>query len=706
MRSKPSRLALSGIALVCAALLSACNDSPRLQFLTVAPTSGEIYVSGGVAGGVRGAVRDGARPAMTTPRPGGRHSATLSAATGTCGSLQYAATALYSDGSTKDVSSTATWSSSNTSVATISATGLASGIGLGTTNIGATSNGVAATSEPLAVDQLNSITVSPSPATQPLGSTQQFAAAGNFTFASGGSSDLDVSSQVTWNSSNTNVATIDSTGNATTVGEGTTNITASSCDGLVSNTVVLTVTPAAATSLVVTPATITISTGTTTLFTAMEKLSNGTIRAVPPGTVVTWSSDAPTMATVDPNSGVALGVAVGGANITASAAGLTSGSGALTVQAAAARFAYIANSLGANNSGSISGYTVDVTGGTLKPLSGSPFSAFLPQQVMIHPSGDFMYYIDFGGALHVEDIDSSATPTGGSLSDSGQMAVPASSTQSANVGVIDPTGRFIYVISDAGNSIFGFSIAQTADKAKATNGALTGIPNMLGPAGYTDTTLNSPVAILTDRAGKYLYVVNNLGNSVSEYSIDQSTGALKQLGNPPTAPAVAATGAAPFFATTDVNGHLYVANSGDQTVSAFSIGSGGVLAQVGSNNFPVATATSTVFNVLTDPTGKYLYVLDSPATAGNVFAYNLGSSGAITTQIGTAQVTGQSPIGMAIDPTGALLAIDNNIDNTISLFMVTQTGTSAGGLTPATPPTVNTDTAPQFVVFYTAAPGQ
>jgi hypothetical protein len=156
MISKPSRLALSGIALVCAAALVACSSGgPTLQFVTVTPVSGEIYVSAASNGGVRGAARHSAA---------GRKPATLPpAATATCGSLQYTATALFSDGSSKDESSTATWSSSNTSVAVISTSGLASGIGLGTTNIGATVSGVAATSEPLAVDQLNSISVSPNP---------------------------------------------------------------------------------------------------------------------------------------------------------------------------------------------------------------------------------------------------------------------------------------------------------------------------------------------------------------------------------------------------------------------------------------------------------------------------------------------------------------------------------------------------------------
>jgi 6-phosphogluconolactonase (cycloisomerase 2 family) len=318
----------------------------------------------------------------------------------------------------------------------------------------------------------------------------------------------------------------------------------------------------------------------------------------------------------------------------------------------------------------------------------------LPQQVILHPSGDFMYYLDFNGSLHVEDIKSAD----GSLTDSGQAVVVASPTASANVGVIDPTGRFIYVISDAGNSIYGFSITQTGDKAPATNGALTAIPGMTK---YTDATLNAPTWIMTDRTGKYVYVVNNLGNSVSEYAITQTganAGALTPLGTTSIP-----TGIGPVYGTTDVNGHLYVANDGTtQSVSGYTIGSNGQLTSVGAD-FTVTGATATI-NVLTDPTGKYLYVLDADAGGnGQVFAYNLNTStGVIGSQIGTAQPTQIGPFGLAIDPTGALLAIDNNISNTISLYKVG----SNGGLIPATPPTANTDTAPQFVVFYTAASGQ
>src|SRR6266436_4892753 len=439
MIRKHNRLALLGITFVCAALLAACNDTPRLQFITVAPVSGEIYVSAQPAGGVRGAARSHIRPALQgTGNTGRRPAITIQPVTATCGSLQYAATGLLSNGSTQDLTSTATWTSSSTSVATVNSTGLASGIGLGTTNIGASFNGVTATSEPLGVDQLNSIAVSPSPATVPQGSSVQFTAIGNFTFAAGGTSDLDVSSQVTWASSNTAVATVDNTGNATAVAAGgPINITATSCDGMV-GTATLIVGAAAPQGLQLSPAAPTISTGTTTLFTAVELLSDGTTQ--PLTGAVTWTSSTTTTATIDMNTGMALGLAVGvPSTITATEAGTGfTGTATLTVQAATARFAYVANGSGggATSFGTISGYTVDVSGGTFTPLAGSPFTAFGPQQILLHPSGDLMYFIDRNGALELFDI----TSTDGSIKDSLQTPVQASTTVSTNVGVIDPTG--------------------------------------------------------------------------------------------------------------------------------------------------------------------------------------------------------------------------------------------------------------------------
>jgi 6-phosphogluconolactonase (cycloisomerase 2 family) len=341
---------------------------------------------------------------------------------------------------------------------------------------------------------------------------------------------------------------------------------------------------------------------------------------------------------------------------------------------------------------------VDVTSSTpLTPLTETPAAS--PEQVLLHPSGDLLYYIDSGGTLHSEFVNSAD----GSLTSTGLTPTPASNLGSdLYIGVIDPTGRFVYVITNGNSVLYGFKITHTQPSGGTNDGALTAIA---GLTAYTDSTLNFPSWIMTDRAGKYLYVVNQGDgvnpSTVSEYSINQSTGALTPLGTP-TIP----TGVLPEFGTTDVNGHLYVANQGGTSgsVSGYSINSSkGQLSSVGADT--VITGASDSINVLTDPTGKYLYVMDFGSTSnGQVFAYNLNTStGVIGSVIGSPQPTDLSPTGMAIDPTGVLLAIDNFDGADISLYSV---NSGTGGLTPTTPATVAAGTKTEFVVFYTAASGQ
>jgi uncharacterized protein YjlB len=141
---------------------------------------------------------------------------------------QFTATGTYSDGSNADITSQVTWTSSDASIATISFTGLATGIAAGNTNITASMSGVTSPAVTLMVvaptPTLSSIAVTPaSPANLAVGSTQQFTATGTY---SDGSS-ADITSQVTWASSDESIATISSTGLATGVAAGNTNITAS-----------------------------------------------------------------------------------------------------------------------------------------------------------------------------------------------------------------------------------------------------------------------------------------------------------------------------------------------------------------------------------------------------------------------------------------------------------------------------------------------
>jgi len=665
-----------------------------LRFVTVTPSSGTVFFSGSTVGGVKGA-RSTHRAAVS-PRD---------ITTASCGSLQFAATAFYSNNLMKDVTSAAgtTWASSNSSVASVSTTGLASGFGLGTSTISATFNGVSTSGASLEVDELNSITMNPTSANIPANGTQTFQALGNFTLAGGSTTQQDISSGfgTIWASDNTNVATVDNAGNITVTGSGTANITATSCDFGTVGTAMLTVGPPPS-PLVITPGTATIAAGTTIQFRALTHADTTPVTGT-----ITWQSSTPAVATMDGgNFGIALGVSASTTPVTITAT--ESGTGAtgtatLTVSAASARYAYVGDL-----ATSITSYTV--SGGALTHLADT-VAASGAQQALLHPSGDLLYYVDGGQSLQRYPLDS----TTGLLKTSAPVTPPIDSCTpnppgDTSVGVIEPYGRFAYVISFGGNCIFGFTITppNATTTGNGTAGALTPITGMGPSAGYTDSTIKFPTWVGTDRAGKYLYVFNSANGAaqgtISQYTIDQTTGAITPMSTP-TINVGNGTSSFPQFGTTDVNGHLFAANLGNtstdpQSITAFNIGSNGQLSLIGDTPLNSFGVTALV-NVLTDPTAHFIYALDDNASggAGQVLAFNLNSSGVIGTQVGTTQTTGIASTGMAIDPTGTLLLIDNALDNTISQYTVTSGA-------PGTPTTVPTGGSPAFVTFYIANSGQ
>ncbi|MYA77940.1 MAG: hypothetical protein F4Y17_10350, partial [Gemmatimonadetes bacterium] len=129
-----------------------------------------------------------------------------------------------------------TWSSSKRSVATVSADGVVTAVSNGTAQISATSGDVSASVTIVVAQVASSIAIAPEAATlESVGATVQFEA---MVFDS---ADVVIpDAPVTWSSSETGVATVDTTGLATSVGSGTATITAMS--GKSSGSATLTVT--------------------------------------------------------------------------------------------------------------------------------------------------------------------------------------------------------------------------------------------------------------------------------------------------------------------------------------------------------------------------------------------------------------------------------------------------------------------------------
>ena len=240
-------------------------------------------------------------------------------------SEQFTATGTYSDNSTANITGQVTWSSSNSGVAIIAATGLATAVATGSTNISASLGNVTSNLFPLSVTSatLSSIAITAPNASIAKGTSEQFTATGTYS----DNSTANITSQVTWTSSNTGAATISATGLATALAAGPTNITAS-LSGVTSNVFALTVTNPTLTSIAITAPSGSIAKGTSEQFTATGTYSDNSTANVT--SQVTWTSSHSGVATIGA-TGLATAVTTGPTNITASLSGITSNIFPLTV---------------------------------------------------------------------------------------------------------------------------------------------------------------------------------------------------------------------------------------------------------------------------------------------------------------------------------------------------------------------------------------
>ena len=248
---------------------------------------------------------------------------------------QFTATGTYSDTSTQNLTSTATWSSGTTTTATItSGTGgeVATGWSRDQQHHGDVWAAVTSPADVLTVTAatLQSIAVTPANPSIAKGATQQFTATGTYTDSTTAnitsSGDVDFSDDHDGDDHHRRRP-------GDGVGVGTSNITASLNGSDVSSADVLTVTAATLQSIAVTPANPTIAKGLTQQFTATGTYSDNSTQNIT--STVTWTSG-PRQRRRSPAAPAwrATGVGVGTSNITASLSGVTSPIDVLTVTAA------------------------------------------------------------------------------------------------------------------------------------------------------------------------------------------------------------------------------------------------------------------------------------------------------------------------------------------------------------------------------------
>lgn len=236
--------------------------------------------------------------------------------------LQLQAIATLSDDTTKDVSTQANWQSSNPTVLSVDDQGKATAIAAGDATVTATVQGITGQTTVSAVDlTVSQLQIIPATVQLAIGTTTRLTAIATFA----DQSTQDVSSQVGWLSSNTAVATVDSTGLVTGVAAGSTTLSASLLGVTASTSIQVNNTSVSA--LQVIPAVTTIALGTKSQLQAIATFADGSTQDV--SSQVQWSSHDPFIAGVD-SLGLVTGSGIGQATVTATL-GAISRSATLTV---------------------------------------------------------------------------------------------------------------------------------------------------------------------------------------------------------------------------------------------------------------------------------------------------------------------------------------------------------------------------------------
>lgn len=155
------------------------------------------------------------------------------------------------------------------------------------------------------------------------------------------------------------------------------------------------------------------------------------------------------------------------------------------------------------------------SGGALTPTAGSPYDAGVkPSGLVADPTNRFVYVTDFAS----NQLIGYGIYSGYSLSF--LLNGPYKSGGEPSAISIDPRGKFIYVSNSLDSTVTAYVIdlpTGTPSTAVNTTGS------------QTNNTDTQPVAVAVDPAlGRFVYTANYLGNSVSGFQLNPTSGTLKQ----------------------------------------------------------------------------------------------------------------------------------------------------------------------------------
>jgi 6-phosphogluconolactonase (cycloisomerase 2 family) len=326
-----------------------------------------------------------------------------------------------------------------------------------------------------------------------------------------------------------------------------------------------------------------------------------------------------------------------------------------------ASYVYVAN----YNPGTIAGFPIPKTSFT--GLNGSTYTLGTPPSVIAaNPKGTLLFVATAAGGVFVYVIN----PANGALA-LGNSGQPVTSTLNPTWMTVDPSGNWLFMVSNSSNQLLVFQINPSNGVLTQTNqGTIalsTGNPTQvyitpndthvlvgLGIGG-TDTFLFDPTTgVLSDHL--HIRTLINGGSSDNTFGADNKSAYafIGEAGSGIRVFSIASTGAmneiagSPFqtqlgpssIVVNSTNAYVYVANRTVNLITGYSLASSGALTQLSTSPFQTGSAPT---QMALDPTGKYIFVI---CAGGNpdlqAFSFDTAKPGKLDSVTSTA--TGSDPV--------------------------------------------------------------
>lgn len=284
--------------------------------------------------------------------------------------------------------------------------------------------------------------------------------------------------------------------------------------------------------------------------------------------------------------------------------------------------------------------------------NGSPASVFTapfvlgrsPSSMVIAPSGLGYVSDSQDNTISRVKIDTSS----GALSEVLPRTTIAGSAPSAMV--MDSAGGFLYVANLGSNDVEAYSVGSDGSLTFASSASVG----------------SSPSGLVLSSSGNLLFVAVQGLSAI--YAFTVSSGTLTPVAG---SPFPVANGLA-SLAINPAATFLYAPDSATNTISGFSILSGGVLSALAKSPYGNTTLKNPVANVV-DPTGKFLYVANFSTTTLSMF--DVSSTGDLTEKTGSSPSAGTNPVFFTFDPNGKYLYVGNEGSKSITEFTLNSDGT-------------------------------